>query len=185
MPWKNGGGLTRTIAAARGETPAWRISRAQMEKSGPFSSFPGYSRSVALVQGGPVRLQKDAEPERTLSPLAPFVFSGEAKIQARVEGLAQDFNLFTLESAARGKIYPCFFKAKEEQQFPLAGQEHFIHCVAGRLEVFEPSASAKIPLAPGDTYGASRRTDQEYLNLRATSEGPAAVLWVVIHLTQS
>ena len=44
-PWKNGGGVTREIAKGAAAGPdddwGWRISIAEVERDGPFSTFPG------------------------------------------------------------------------------------------------------------------------------------------------
>lgn len=46
-PWKNGGGVTREIAAqppgASLDGFAWRVSVADVAQPGPFSRFPGYA----------------------------------------------------------------------------------------------------------------------------------------------
>ena len=39
QPWANGGGTTRELLVA--EDGAWRVSLAEIEQDGPFSSFPG------------------------------------------------------------------------------------------------------------------------------------------------
>ena len=43
MPWKNGAGVTREVAAwppeARLDDFGWRVSMARVERDGPFSTF--------------------------------------------------------------------------------------------------------------------------------------------------
>lgn len=60
QPWKNGGGVTYEIAADpshKGNDGAsradfhWRISRAVIERDGPFSVFPGMIRWLVLLDG--------------------------------------------------------------------------------------------------------------------------------------
>jgi len=55
VPWRNGGGVTREVLAARsGSDPHdfdWRISIADVNASGPFSPFPGVDRIIILVEG--------------------------------------------------------------------------------------------------------------------------------------
>ena len=57
-PWKNGGGITReAIRVPAGAEPfGWRVSFARIDRSGPFSDFPGYVRHMVLLQGAGVRL---------------------------------------------------------------------------------------------------------------------------------
>ncbi|WP_108262289.1 HutD family protein [Mangrovicoccus ximenensis] len=59
-PWQNGGGRTATLAsfpegAGIGDF-LWRISLAVIDRSGPFSAFPGVERLFTPVAGDPVRL---------------------------------------------------------------------------------------------------------------------------------
>ena len=55
VPWKNGGGVTRDVAAsppgATLDTFDWRISIAEIAASGPFSRFPGIDRRLAVLDG--------------------------------------------------------------------------------------------------------------------------------------
>lgn len=55
QPWKNGGGMTAEIAC---DPPGvglkdfnWRISRAEIDKDGAFSAFPGMMRWILLLDG--------------------------------------------------------------------------------------------------------------------------------------
>ena len=52
-PWKNGGGTTTEVAAFPPGAPlenfGWRVSIAQVARSGPFSLFPGIDRTLALL----------------------------------------------------------------------------------------------------------------------------------------
>jgi len=58
MPWKNGGGITHEIVRfpMSGDPFDWRVSMAQLDTSGPFSNFSGYSRTMVLLQGAGVAL---------------------------------------------------------------------------------------------------------------------------------
>lgn len=53
MPWRNGMGVTLEIAREpdAGDEFQWRLSLARVASSGPFSSYPGYQRSVTLIEG--------------------------------------------------------------------------------------------------------------------------------------
>lgn len=51
-PWRNGGGVTRTIASAtQGGQVIWRVSAADITRAGPFSRFPGMNRTAVLIRG--------------------------------------------------------------------------------------------------------------------------------------
>jgi environmental stress-induced protein Ves len=55
VPWKNGGGTTREIAAYPHDAGTdgfdWRVSLAEVSRDGPFSVFPGADRILTVVEG--------------------------------------------------------------------------------------------------------------------------------------
>jgi environmental stress-induced protein Ves len=54
IPWRNGGGVTREVAASGRSGPHsfdWRISIADVSHPGPFSVFRGVDRVITLVEG--------------------------------------------------------------------------------------------------------------------------------------
>lgn len=57
QPWKNGGGVTREILRWP-DTDDYdlRVSLADVTRSGPFSTFPGYSRFVVWIGPNPIEL---------------------------------------------------------------------------------------------------------------------------------
>lgn len=100
-PWKNGGGSTTEMAisptGAGLDTFDWRISLATIAADGPFSSFPGVDRTLALVDGPGVLLDLGDQGKFLLSEDDPvFEFMGEAKIAASLTGgPTTDFNVMT------------------------------------------------------------------------------------------
>lgn len=60
MPWKNGGGVTVEIAihppGASVDAFDWRVSMATVAQDGPFSSFPGVDRTLAIIEGNGLAL---------------------------------------------------------------------------------------------------------------------------------
>src|SRR5207253_9624596 len=54
-PWKNGGGLTREVIVHPSGSDLtrfdWRVSLAEIRAPGPFSSFPGIDRRMAVLEG--------------------------------------------------------------------------------------------------------------------------------------
>ena len=101
MPWKNGGGTTVELAISPADTGlegfAWRLSTAQVAVDGAFSSFPGIDRSLTVLAGNGVCLQRaDGLRETLLSGDAIAVFSGEEAISAQLlDGPITDLNLMT------------------------------------------------------------------------------------------
>ena len=106
QPWKNGGG--RTVELARegeGEAFAWRVSVADIERSGPFSEFPGYERTIVLLEGDGVELTIDGRTRRLDRPLEPFVFDGASKTTCRLlGGPSRDLNVMAERRRVRAQV---------------------------------------------------------------------------------
>ena len=109
-PWKNGGGSTIEIAIAPPGASLdrfdWRISLATISASGPFSTFPGIDRSLALVSGPGVQLEIGEGSRFHLSEDDPIVaFSGDDPVIATVGGAATtDFNVMTRRSRCHHRL---------------------------------------------------------------------------------
>lgn len=88
MPWKDGGGSTTEIAiepagSSLSDPFLWRVSMARVEASGPFSRFPGYERSLLLVEGAGLLLDIEGKGRQRLKPTGqPVVFSGDDAVSA-------------------------------------------------------------------------------------------------------
>ena len=97
--WKNDGGWTTELAAAPSADLAgfeWRISIADVERSGAFSVFPGCERHIALLEGPGMELQfGDGAPPITLDRRLRFhAFSGDVAASGRLlGGPVRDFNV--------------------------------------------------------------------------------------------
>ena len=97
QPWKNGGGTTSTLAQwpeeAELDAIGWRLSIAEVAAAGPFSSFPGIERHLAMLDGA-MEL-RFAERTVRLDPVAPALcFSGDAAVEGQpLGGPARDLNL--------------------------------------------------------------------------------------------
>lgn len=116
VPWKNGGGVTREVAAwppgAGFEEFDWRVSIAEVRAAGPFSVFAGIDRTLAILEGRMVLNFSDREV--TLDPhSAPFAFAGDAAcFGTPVGGPVTDLNVMTrrgrcaahVEAVANGAI---------------------------------------------------------------------------------
>ncbi len=103
-PWKNGGGITRQLlirpAAANLDDFALRVSVADVDSDGPFSRFDGIDRTLTLLEGGGLQLQRDGAPLATLQADSPLLhFAGEWPISSqRLAGKVRDFNIMTRRS---------------------------------------------------------------------------------------
>lgn len=107
MPWKNGLGETREIAREPETNPfGWRLSMATVDGFADFSAFPGVTRSLAVVGGGPLEVILEDEARVLHRGGVAFVFSGEANVRARTLGeTVIDLNLMTAEGW-HGSIEP-------------------------------------------------------------------------------
>jgi len=118
-PWKNGGGVTRELAAFPPHSNfadfIWRVSVADVHADGAFSTFPGIDRQIALLEGAGLTLRFDASesaherPEQTLVEIGvPFAFPGEARVHAVLtDGATRDFNLMVRRDDASGSLTTC------------------------------------------------------------------------------
>ncbi|HDR9081332.1 TPA: HutD family protein [Burkholderia vietnamiensis] len=136
-PWKNGGGVTREIAAyppgAALDAFAWRVSVADVGAGGPFSRFDGVDRTLVLLSGAGMTLAEAGAARHVLdTPLARADFAGEAAIDATLHaGATRDFNLMTRRSAARATL--AVWRAGTHRVEP--ADTVLLFCAAGALEV--------------------------------------------------
>src|SRR5690349_3092686 len=88
QPWKNGGGTTTELCRdATGRPWRWRLSIADVDRSGPFSDFAGYRRFIALLKGCGMALSIDgAAPVVLDRPYRPFAFDGGARTECTLLG---------------------------------------------------------------------------------------------------
>ncbi|WP_405391432.1 HutD family protein [Streptomyces sp. NBC_01102] len=88
VPWHNGGGVTRQVAAApedaAADTATWRISLAEVSCDGPFSLFPGLDRTLTVVEGEGMDLVVGGEHHIVDEPLWPHDFPGDLPTDGRL-----------------------------------------------------------------------------------------------------
>ena len=161
-PWKNGGGVTRQIAAypedAGLDDFGWRISTARVESEGPFSHFAGIDRTLAIVEGQ-LQFAQEGQALRTVGVNdAPLVFAGEAAVTAApLGGSVLDFNLMTRRGRWRSGLAMQLLRGSEAVTIDAPAKGWiFVYVAAGNsaFEVGEPEtllqAADGMLLAPGD-----------------------------------
>jgi len=104
QPWKNGGGVTREVAAfppAAGiDSFDWRVSIADVGTDGPFSIFPDIDRTLTILSGAGIALEMGRDALRLL-PGHPVSFPGDQPAAATLlDGPVTDLNVMS----RRGKI---------------------------------------------------------------------------------
>ncbi len=98
--WRNGGGVTRELLAWPGQE-GWRvrISVADIEADGPFSTYPGVQRWFTVLAGGGIALTIAGAERTCRAGDDPIAFSGESSASCRpLAGVSRDLN-FMLRDA--------------------------------------------------------------------------------------
>jgi len=108
MSWKNGGGITTELLLEPKSdgTAHWRLSIAEVTKSGPFSDFAGYARTIMLIDGPGFVLDFEGHPSKRLDRrYEPFQFDGGWKTDCTlIDGPVRDFNLMAARGAGAASL---------------------------------------------------------------------------------
>jgi len=178
-PWRNGGGSTRQVAALFGQDgPAWRLSMARVESDGPFSVFPGVTRTILVMDGDEMLLNVDGT--EVLLGSEPFTFDGAGTIRGTLRGSAvTDFNVMVKRgefNATTERIAPghsSFRTSAEQWHSP------------GTIVVVAPASGARIEVEPLGldvqlaAYDAVR-IDGVTSSLQGTIRSPGSSVLVVL-----
>jgi environmental stress-induced protein Ves len=174
MRWKNGGGWTTELAvhpesvgAAAGAFD-WRISIAEIESDGAFSTFPGCDRWIALLDGIGMELRGEGtEPVRLERRLHFVHFTGEAKTDGKlISGPVRDFNVIVRRTACtadvlhRPLVGPMVFLPENATWF--------VHLAGGRADV--KLAGAVQELSAGESLLLTPNTDADRVVLNGGGE---------------
>ncbi len=182
MKWKNGKGETQEIAVDGTEPFRWRVTKAALPESAPFSLYAGYDRKIMFIGEGPVRLH-GGNFDRELQPEEVFSFSGDVALEADLESENEDFNVFTLRGAARSTLHVAEYRGIEEVQLPFQGTEHFVHAIAGEIAYYEPNTDTRGVISSGSTLWITRPAEVNLLNLRTKAKTRSArAAWTIVTL---
>jgi uncharacterized protein len=182
-PWKNGGGVTREVAAfpegAALDAFVWRVSVADVAQAGPFSRFAGIDRTLALLSGAGMLLDEadgaNAVTHALRVPLDIARFAGETAIDARlIDGATRDFNLMVRRGAATGDVAVW----RDAHGAQLDADVALLFCAEGALNV--TTGDHAVTLAASDTL----RIDHAR-GLHCSVEGQGALLAVSIRYTDT
>jgi uncharacterized protein len=145
VPWKNGHGITREIAKEFGDSGfVWRLSIADVDGDGPFSTFKGMRRILTVVAGKGMELVgSDHVLQADLG--VPVEFKGDTGITSRLKnGPLRDLNLIYDPTRCCGIV--SLIRPGEHHLQSLPGQTLALHCMAGAVDL-----DLAKPLFPGDT----------------------------------
>ncbi|MBN3815320.1 HutD family protein [Paraburkholderia sp. Se-20369] len=100
-PWRNGGGITRTIATGGAQ---WRVSLASIKRDGPYSRFAGMSRVSFILRGNGVKLQ-NRDTVVWLRPLVAEAYDGDEIWDATlIDGPTLALNVMTEKDRYRANV---------------------------------------------------------------------------------
>ena len=180
-PWKNGGGVTREVAAfpvgAGLDAFVWRVSVADVAQPGPFSRFAGIDRTLVLLSGAGMLLDEaDGRTHALTRPLDIARFEGETSIDARlVDGATRDFNLMVRRGAAIGEVAVL----RDGASLQLSADVVLLFCAEGSVDI-TLADRANETLSANDTLRIDRAQ-----SLPCAVKGAGALLAVSIRYTES
>ena len=164
MPWANGGGTTAEVATSPHNTGPhntgpwhWRLSIADVEADGPFSSLPGIDRHILVAHGDGMALTIDGTTHVVRSGEPPLPFAGEAVTTCRLlGGPINDLNLMVRRDLATGAL-------------------RRVHLASG--DVYAPSADDVAVVLLGGTADADGTTMHRFDALIALrADGPPTIV---------
>jgi environmental stress-induced protein Ves len=151
--WKNDGGWTTEIARSDNEASGdfrWRVSIAEIETDGPFSSFPGVTRDLLLLEDNGIELDiDDNAPLRLSARFERAHFEGESRVQCHLlAGATRDFNVMARRDAVRAEIVARPLVGSM-MVFSEPGVEWLVHVLAGHTNA--RSAGQELVLETGSS----------------------------------
>lgn len=178
VPWKNGGGVTREIAArpegAGTADFAWRISLAEVAADGPFSEFPGVDRTLTLAEGAGMDLTVGGARRLVDERYAPRHFPGDRPTGCRLlDGPVVNFNVMYRRQGVRARTAV----VRGELALAVPPEETVLVCALDGPATLDPSpAGGPRPGPPAELgpYDAALLTGPVSVLLR--TDGHAAVV---------
>ena len=181
-PWKNGGGTTREVAVSPDgaglDDFAWRVSLAELREPGAFSSYPGVSRSLLLLEGEPVRLDIDGEPTVLVRGGEVVHFDGAARVFATPAGVALDAGVMSRD--ARCRQYTRLVTLRGDGVLLRTAAEGLLLLVEGDLLRVRTSTGEEASLGRHD---ALRFGPGDAVEVQFSSAGATRVLFAEFALT--
>ncbi|WP_310134524.1 HutD/Ves family protein [Paraburkholderia terricola] len=105
-PWVNGGGTTRTLAQGRNADGLadWRVSLADLTAAARFSQFPGFERTLLLIDDGTVDLHSQ-DGQLLARTGQPVQFSGDLHVWVSLPTKpVRVLNVMARREACRAKV---------------------------------------------------------------------------------
>jgi environmental stress-induced protein Ves len=141
MQWRNGRGFTHEVlVVGRGQSPdpefLWRVSVATISADGPFSTYPGYDRTITLLDGAGMTLDISERGRVVIDEQHhPFSFSGDWHVQAALlAGPTRDLNIISDRSKVSQET-TLLELGRDPAELGRAGREVFVFVIAGSVKV--------------------------------------------------
>ena len=150
--WRNGFGWTREILKCpeAADDWDWRLSIAEIERDGPFSTFDGVDRELVLLHGNGVRLRFDDGEVRDVEPPHGRVrFAGECAVSGElIDGTTHDFNLMWRRERIDAHLWHRPLVGSMVL-FVEPGETWAVHVLSGRTDAAD--GSDRVAASMGDT----------------------------------
>ena len=175
-PWKNGLGVTREMVLEPSTQIAagfrFRVSRAEINMTAPFSQYPGVRRWLVLAKGGALELRFGGEPTRQLDRVGEIcAFSGDDVVEGvPLDGPSEDFNLMLADPTLDAELIVRPMVGSMVL-FQHAREWLLFHLLEGHAAV----QGSALSLAVGDSLLFERR-DQDGLAARLDGSGEALIV---------
>ena len=177
IPWKNGGGITRNLAVepedAGFDNFLWRLSFAEVNAPGRFSTFPGVDRTILVWKGNGLVLHASGRDSFAITPDAePHVFRGEDEIEATlIDGSTIDFNLMV----RRGSCTATANRYRSAAIISRGARQAFFLCATGSFRLLFPLDQEYL-LCAGESLPVSHLLDGVKISTDATDGSMIVVL---------
>jgi environmental stress-induced protein Ves len=188
--WRNGGGVTRELltlpesrsTAGRPGDVAWRLrlSVAEVDADGPFSSFAGVTRWFAVLHGDGVELDIAGQHRQLTPGSEPIRFDGAAPTSCRLlSGATRDLNLMLRRDAAGvSTVGAGLFAARAGQCWRLAGPGPCGVYSAQAASCRYGQASDQVVDLPADSLAWFDRTPAELTLVASDAAAPLVACWI-------
>jgi uncharacterized protein len=177
VPWKNGGGVTHNLAVEPEDADfdhfLWRLSFAEVNAPGRFSTFPGVDRTILAWKGNGLLLHTSNGDSFALTPdTGPHIFRGEDEIEATlIDGPTIDFNVMV----RRGRCTAVVNRYRSEAVISRGVRQAFFLCATGSFRLHFPLDQERL-LCAGESLSVSHLIEGVKISPDATDASMTTVL---------
>lgn len=143
VAWKNGKGSTQELVFGGSSVDNfdWRLSMAPVIRSGEFSDFEHYDRTLILINGNGLTLDHDSGQRDDLKQRFDMAhFDGGWRTNAKLhDGDILDFNVMTRQNRCRSKV--TVLDKRESHQLSVSAGLLLIYSVESDITILSPDSS--------------------------------------------